>query len=200
MIKYLILCSVYLCGCDFHVPNPSYLKKDLFSFDTQVITEKLKNYQDGNFTLVNNAPIKSKAIPNAWINIWISEEGVDQYSSIDFDGIGSHTKLPMGAMIVREVIDKHSSVSKLTVIAQAPDGSYPEGGDLWFATASPNGVIEDESKSGFLSSYNGCHATRSNDVFLFGTYQGGGKTLLRDQRVDYKIKIQKLMNDLMRTT
>ena len=33
----------------------------------------------------------------------------------------------------------------------------------------------------------------------YKTYQRGGRASLRDQRINYKIKTQKLMNDLMRT-
>ena len=164
----LIVGMLGVFGCDYSTPNPGYLENEERYFDPYEVLDELQHYQESGFVLMNEEPFESKAIEGAWITIWVSKDAADAYREINIDDRGSGAQLPVGSIIVREVSDQTGNVDKLTVIARAEDGANPSAGNLWFATVTPGGELEDETHSGFLPSCIGCHASRPDDGFLFG--------------------------------
>ncbi|MGB0648011.1 MAG: hypothetical protein ACPGQS_12585 [Bradymonadia bacterium] len=165
----LIMAILFLGGCDYRVDNPDYEYEEGANFSPQHIIEQLVSYREEGFELINDTPFASHAIEDAWISIWVSENAADDYRDIRLDYEGSGAEVPVGSIIIREVKDSSGDIMKLTVIARAPDGAHPTAGDLWFATATADGIVEDINHSGFLSTCAGCHVTRASDGFLFGT-------------------------------
>lgn len=120
-------------------------------------------------SLYNEEVFPSDAVANSGIRLYISDEGLVDYQAIS---AGEAGKLPVGTVLVREVLDQDEKIKKLTVIVQGEDGSNPDVGDLWFAEADPEGTwLEDsegEPRTGALSDCQGCHMTRRDSAFLFG--------------------------------
>ena len=75
-------------------------------------------------------------------------------------------------MIVREVL-KDSVVNAITVMLRLPNGAFPLGGDWWYCSASPDGVIKQDAETGtpligLLENCGSCHLRRRDDDHLFG--------------------------------
>ena len=75
------------------------------------------------------------------------------------------TKVAIGTVIVREVLDANGQVAKLTLMAKGPNGYDPTLGDWWFGEADPTGT---PTKMGRLTECHSCHVPRANEDFLFG--------------------------------
>ena len=170
-----LACFVLVSGCEWYSHNPYYEYDPDLEFEPEQVIAQLTTYKTEGFELINETPFASQAIQDAWISIWVSNDGADDYRGIELDGEGSGMEIPVGAVIIREVKDASGEVKKLTVIARANEGSHPLTGDLWFATATPDGLIEDMANTGFLAGCGSCHVSRAADGFLFGvprSYRG----------------------------
>ena len=127
------------------------------------------NYR--NFTRVSARPYPS-AIGVGMINVWVSPEAAAAYAAIVPGQTGSNARLPVGAMIVREVLDEQGQVKSLTLMAKGPFGYAPELGDWWFGITAPDcdpRLQEDGAWSvGRIERCQSCHEPRVNDDYLFG--------------------------------
>ena len=108
------------------------------------------------------------------INCYVAGDIAD-YRKIHPDQPGANVTVARGTVIVREVLDASSRVTKLTVMAKGPPGYDPSLGDWWFAVTDPRGSPLEEKGAvlrGRLTQCHGCHLDRSRDDFLFGVSTG----------------------------
>lgn len=85
---------------------------------------------------------------------------------------GSGAKMPVGTLIVREVLDATGAPSKLTLMGKGPAGYDARLGDWWFGVTDLNGEpIADAAGNpqiGKMVACHACHNERGSDDFLFG--------------------------------
>lgn len=98
------------------------------------------------------------------INVYVDGDG-GQYRKIHPEVMGTGTKIPVGTVIVREVLDEAGKISKLTLMAKGPSGYDARIGDWWWGEADPAG---NPTKLGRLTECHGCHIPRAGDDYLFG--------------------------------
>ncbi len=132
-----------------------------------------KQYRGAGFRIVNTKPFPSTVSPEKTVVLWISEAGYDEFVKVSPDATASNVVLPVGTVIVREVL-KAGVLDTITLMAKLPEGSFPLGGDWWYAAADPDGQIRLDSKTqtplaGLLQNCGTCHLRRNSDDFLFGT-------------------------------
>ncbi len=128
-------------------------------------------YRGEGFRLVNPEPFISTVSPTKTVSLWISEGSYDAFTRIDPDSAGSLSSVPEGTVIVREVLNA-SVLETITVMAKLREGSFPLGGDFWYASADPDGSIRIDDNgaplAGLLQNCGTCHLRRNRDGFLFG--------------------------------
>lgn len=128
-------------------------------------------YRGEGFVLVNPKPFVSTVSPTKTISLWISEDGYDGFTRIDPDDSGSFSSVPEGTVIVREVLNS-GVLETITVMAKLREGSFPLGGDFWYASTTADGVIRTDDNgaplAGLLQNCGTCHLRRNRDGFLFG--------------------------------
>jgi hypothetical protein len=130
------------------------------------------SYRGRGFLRVNQEPFQSIVSPSKTVVLWVSEGGFDPFSEISPDESGSHAELPMGTVIVREVLS-NNELDTITVMVKLPKGTFPLGGDFWYAATDPDGTIRADKndgspQAGLLENCGTCHLRRNNDAFLFG--------------------------------
>jgi hypothetical protein len=104
------------------------------------------------------------------INLYVYGDAAD-YAKIHPESTTDSPTIPVGTVIVREVLDTTGSIAKLTVMAKGPAGYDSTLGDWWFAEASPDGVplvTDGALRVGRLADCHSCHVPRESDDFLFG--------------------------------
>jgi hypothetical protein len=128
-------------------------------------------YREG-FRRVNSAPFTTQLGSGSLIDVWVSARAAGEYSKVLLDGAGSNVSLPVGTVIVREVLDENREIKTLTLMIKNEPGYYPGGGDYWYGVADPDGTIRSDDAGnllmGRLETCGSCHAARPNDDFLFG--------------------------------
>lgn len=128
-------------------------------------------YAGEGFVRVNAKPYPSN-LTGANINVFVSIEGWYEFLQATPDDVGRGEEVPVGTLIVREVLDVDGEVETLTIMKRAPDGYSPAHGDFWYAVLEPTGFprFEDgEPLMGRLEARcTGCHDDRAADGFLFG--------------------------------
>lgn len=104
------------------------------------------------------------------INLYVSQ-GADAFRRIHPETSASHVVLPVGTIIVREVLDAQGAPTKLTLMAKGPAGYDGRIGDWWFGVTDPHGVPlwdQGHEQIGALAECHSCHIPRATDDFLFG--------------------------------
>jgi Cytochrome P460 len=125
------------------------------------------------FSRVNRAPYSS-TIGAFSIDVFVNQDLRD-YRRIHPETTGSGVVVPVGTMIVREVLDAQNQVTKVTLMAKQAAGYDPTLGDWWFGVTDPSGTPLDDGAGpqvGRLTECHGCHLPRAQDDFLFGVPQG----------------------------
>lgn len=74
------------------------------------------------------------------INVFVSIEGWYEFLHATPEDAGRGEEVPVGTIIVREVLDPDGEVETLTVMKRAPDGYSPAHGDFWYAVLEPSGL------------------------------------------------------------
>ncbi len=87
--------------------------------------------------------------------------------------IGVARPVSVGTVIVREVL-AGGRLETITAMVRLADGTFPLGGNYWYAAADPDGTIRKNAQTGaptagLLESCGTCHLRRSHDDYLFGT-------------------------------
>lgn len=105
------------------------------------------------------------------IDVYINEDARD-YRRIHPEATGSGVTMPVGAVIVRNVLDATGNISKVTLMGKGPAGYDPTIGDWWFGVTDPAGNPLPEASGGpqvgRLTECHGCHIPRASDDYLFG--------------------------------
>jgi hypothetical protein len=123
------------------------------------------------FTQMTRAPYPSVAAPGSMVEEWVSSFAVTTYAAVSPDVSGSGVTLPVGATIVRAVLDADGGVAKLTLMAKGPPGYNPDLGDWWFGVTDSQGVpfvTDAGTETGRLAACYTCHVPRSADGYVFG--------------------------------
>lgn len=143
-------------GSDPPDPNP---------IDTEMLA-RIPPYK----TYAKMGPPFPSQVGGSAVSIYVSA-GEDEYKKIHPATSGSHAQLPVGAVIVREILDEGDQVAKLTIMGKGPVGYDPTLGDWWFAVTDADGRPLEESgreQAGKLVACHSCHTPRADDDFLFG--------------------------------
>ncbi len=114
------------------------------------------------FTKINVGPYVS-TLGAFDINVYVHGDN-RQYRTIHPETTSTET-MPIGTLIVREVLDADGKVAKLTMMAKGPAGYDPTLGDWWFGEATPDGV---PMQVGRLTACHSCHIPRATEDYLFG--------------------------------
>lgn len=145
------------------------------NFSESLVLSTVKNgrYTEGGFVKLTSSPYPSPVAPGFYIDVWVSNNAVSQFLLVDPETDGSDAYLPVGSVIVREVLTPEGELAKITMMAKGPEGYYPRSGDYWYGVTDPNGEVlydGDERMAGALDQCGGCHAARRglNDDYLFG--------------------------------
>lgn len=140
----------------------------------EAITELLRGsrYRGTGYRQVNKVAFPSTVSPDKTVILWISEDAYDTFKEVSPDQAGSKVSLPVGSVIVREVL-KNAKLDAITVMLRLPTGSFPLGGDWWYASATPDGTIKTDAATGaplvgLLENCGTCHLRRRDDDHLFG--------------------------------
>lgn len=128
-------------------------------------------YRDG-FELANVTPFSSQIPGGALVDVWVTQDVANDYAKVLLDGAGSGVELPVGTVIIREVLDDAGEIAKLTLMIKNEPGYFPGGGDWWYGVADPDGMIQNDENGlpimGALEQCNACHKSRAADGYLFG--------------------------------
>jgi hypothetical protein len=123
------------------------------------------------FQRVNLVAWKSGLAPNPNIDTYVDRDGASEYTQIAPEKDGSGADVPVGTMIVRQVLDQDGAVAKITLMAKGPPGYNADCNDFWFGVTDPLGqplITDGRRMTGHLEQCYSCHQTRPHDGFLFG--------------------------------
>jgi hypothetical protein len=158
---YAFVVAVVTSACVVEVPE--------LPDEDQELLDRAADYQ--SFRKVNAEPYASGV--KGMINVYVSDEGAAAYAARGPEKIDQADDVPVGTIIVREVLSDTGRVAKLTLMAKGPKGYQPELGDWWFAVTTPDlaplmGETTDEWQIGRMPECHGCHIPHAGDDFLFG--------------------------------
>jgi hypothetical protein len=159
-LAYAFVVAAVTSACVVEVP--------ILPDDDQEVLDRAADYQ--SFRKVNAEPYASGL--KGMINVYVSDEGVDAYLARGPEKIDGADDVPVGTLIVREVLSETGRVTKLTLMAKWPKGYQPELGDWWFGVTTPDlAPIMGETQEwqiGRMPECHGCHIPHAGDDFLFG--------------------------------
>lgn len=121
------------------------------------------------FKKINTKPYAS-TLGTFNIDDFVSQDSRD-FEKIHPESTGSHVVMPVGTLIVRQVLDANGAVTKVTLMGKGPAGYDPTLGDWWFGVTDPSGTpLSDDTgmQVGRLTQCHGCHIPRAEDDYLFG--------------------------------
>jgi hypothetical protein len=124
-----------------------------------------------SFVHATGAPYPSAVAVGSMIDEWVSSVAAADYVAISLDGGASIPVLPVGSMIVREVMNDAGVVSEVTVLVKGPAGYNPAIGDWWWGVTDSEGsplAADGGVLLGRLTQCYSCHLPRSGEDFLFG--------------------------------
>jgi len=139
------------------------------AIDRQMIREAERL---GTFTRVNRISYPS-TVGTFSIDVFVNQDG-RSYRRIHHETTGSGVVVPVGTMVVRNVLDAQGAITKVTLMAKQTAGYDPTLGDWWFGVTDPAGNPLDDGAGpqvGRLTECHGCHLPRAQDDFLFGVPQ-----------------------------
>lgn len=144
------------------------------SVSTEAVVSLLTGlkYRASGFRLVNDGPFPSTVAPDKTIDLWVSDGAYEAFKRVVPERAGSNVSMPVGTVVVREVLGAGEKLETITVMIRLPEGAFPLGGDWWYASADPDGKIRQKDGApvaGLLESCGTCHLRRSHDDYLFGT-------------------------------
>ena len=150
---------------DASTPTPD--SRTIEDVDRQMIAEAVNV---GAFARINKMPYASTIAANN-INLYVSQDARD-FRKIHPETSGTNIKMPVGTLIVRQVLDQTTgAIVKVTLMAKMASGYDPTLGDWWFGVTDPQGVPLSDDKGpevGRLTDCHSCHIPRATDDYLFG--------------------------------
>ncbi len=137
--------------------------------DVSEVMNTFVNTRD--FELVRGQRLQSVVKPGIYVNVFTSPEILDDYERIQPLQSGSGVSLPLGTMIVREVLDEDTLEAEMSTVMFRTEEDNGLGGWI-FGVFEPNGEPRlDElgvPRVGNLVECVGCHSLRPQDNYLFG--------------------------------
>lgn len=104
--------------------------------------------------------------------MYVSPNFAAQYTQLSSGHGMAPQAIPVGTLMIREVLDSNRRASVVTAAAKAPAGYNPEVADLWWAVAQPDGTVMTDASGtalvGPVSSCNNCHRLHEQTAFLYG--------------------------------
>lgn len=134
--------------------------------DDSLIEARASGYT--SFAKINALPFRTaqhQGFP--MVNVWTDELATSAYRAIS-TGATSRVDFPVGAMIVKEMLDASGGPPILTVMAKQPAGYDPARGDWWYGRLDTDGVATSANFVGKVSFCIGCHAGASSGGYVFG--------------------------------
>jgi hypothetical protein len=145
------------------VPSPDPRNEDA---ELRSILESGRFRGDG-FRKIDRAAYTSTLAPASRIDIYVSAAAAAGYEWVEPDRDGPAPPIPVGTVIVREVIG-----DKLTAMEKRDPNSFPGGGDFLYAvtdlTGQPIAKSDGSAEWGSLDECGSCHASRKDSSWLFG--------------------------------
>lgn len=152
------------CSClSSVVPSPKPRDEDA---QLQMILES-GSFRGADFRKINRAPFMSALHPEDAIDVYVSAAAAKDYEWVEPDRDGPAPPIPVGTVIVREILGK-----KLTAMEKRDPNSYPGGGDFLYAVTDlvgqPMAKADGTAEWGSLDECGSCHASRKDSSWLFG--------------------------------
>lgn len=104
---------------------------------------------------------------NPLVNVWTDEQATRPYRALSTGAIDGRA-VPVGAMIVKEMMDPGGGPPLLTVMAKQPSGYDPANGDWWYGRLNVDGSPTNPSFVGRVGFCIGCHSGATGGDHLFG--------------------------------
>ncbi|NVB39453.1 cytochrome P460 family protein [Pseudenhygromyxa sp. WMMC2535] len=132
--------------------------------DEQAILDSIASYRE-DFVLINAAAFTSEH-GGATVNVYAEPGVADAFRAIDPEN-PVDTTLPVGALIVKEVIDEMGDPVSGTVMFKAEAGYNPELGDWWFGAGDLIGG-ELSASGPDVGNCVGCHQEVAQTDYVYG--------------------------------
>ena len=104
---------------------------------------------------------------NPDVNVWTNELATEPYRMLS-SGTTTDPEVPIGSMIVKEMLDASGAPPILTVMAKQPAGFDPEHGDWWYGRLEVDGTATSSRFVGKVTFCIACHAGAGGGGYLFG--------------------------------
>jgi len=122
-------------------------------FDIQML-EKASHVSQ--FTKINTKPSAS-AIGAFNIDVLVNQDAAE-FKQIHPETSGSKVVMPVGTLIVRNVLDAAGKVTKVTLMAKGAAGYDPTLGDWWFGVTDPSGAPLTDATGLQVGRLSACHS------------------------------------------
>ena len=121
------------------------------------------------FELINARPFPTAQHQgNPLVNVWTDELATAPYRALSGGTRAGGRDVPVGAMVVKEMMDAGGASPVLTVMAKQPSGYDPDNGDWWYGRLNVDGSATHSSFVGKVGFCLGCHSGASGGDHLFG--------------------------------
>jgi hypothetical protein len=159
--------------CSFGCTQPTYDAPHVSDEAALSLMLRDGEYRGAGFVRMNPAPYASALASGAWVTAYVSRDAAGAYQWVEPDAKSAGgDEFPVGGVIVREVVDSHGDVVKLTVMARRETGYYPDVGDFFFGVTDVNGTPLNDAGGhpqwGKLDTCAACHIGRASAKYLFG--------------------------------
>lgn len=140
------------------------------ALDEQAVHSDLASgaFRGSRYVKLTPIPLHTTVNETDWVDVFITRAAATAY----LEALVRQPRIDSGTVIVRAVLDEAGAMKKLTVMAKAPAGYYPDGGDWLYAVTAPDGTpLPDEAGQaqwGRLSDCAACHEGRRDHGWLFG--------------------------------
>ena len=104
---------------------------------------------------------------NPLVNVWTEQLATTPYRVLS-SGSAPVVEFPVGAMIVKEMMDASGEPPILTVMAKQPAGYDPAHGDWWYGRLEADGSATNANFVGRVNFCIGCHAGAPSARYVFG--------------------------------
>lgn len=120
------------------------------------------------FTRINRDPFRTAMHQgNPMVNVWTNPAATAPYRALSAGGAPA-ARLPVGAMVVKEMMDGAGGPPILTVMAKQPPGYDLDHGDWWYGRLETDGSATSAAFVGRVGFCVGCHDGAAATDHLFG--------------------------------
>lgn len=135
------------------------------SDDDALLEAQASGYLD--FERINARPFPTAQHQgNPLVNVWTEQLAIAPYRNLSAGG--APVEFPVGAMIVKEMMDASGGPPILTVMAKQPAGYDPTHGDWWYGRLEADGSATSASFVGRVGFCIACHTGAPSAGYVFG--------------------------------